>query len=104
MQAFQTYLSTDLWANTKAKISSESTGGGWISANKGLDVANLTNPIDNLSATILQDPKTVFRFDGSDMMPAAIGSDAFWKQATAWITGQNTKDTVDKIEAAWPKS
>jgi len=104
VQAFQTYLSSDLWANTKAKISSESTGGGWISANKGLDVANLTNPIDKLSATILQDPKTVFRFDGSDMMPAAIGSDAFWKQATAWITGQSTKDTVDKIEAAWPKS
>jgi alpha-glucoside transport system substrate-binding protein len=104
VQAFQTYLSTDLWANTKAKISSEATGGGWISANKGLDVANLTNPIDQLSATILQDPKTVFRFDGSDMMPAAVGSDAFWKQATAWITGQSTKDTVDKIEAAWPKS
>ena len=38
------------------------------------------------------------------MMPAAIGSNAFWKQATSWITGQSTKDTVDKIEAAWPKS
>lgn len=104
VQAFQTYLSTDLWANTKAKISSQSTGGGWISANKGLDAANLTNPIDKLSVQILQDPNTVFRFDGSDMMPAAVGSDAFWKQATAWITGQSTKDTVDKIEAAWPKS
>ena len=104
VQAFQTYLSTDLWANTKAKISSASTGGGWFSANKGLDVANLINPIDKLSATILQDPKTVLRFDGSDMMPAAVGSDAFWKQATAWITGQSTQDTLDKIEAAWPKS
>jgi len=104
VQAFQTYLSTDLWANTKAKISSEATGGGWISANKGLEVANLTNPIDELAATILQDPNTVFRFDGSDMMPAAIGSNAFWKQATNWITGQSTKDTVDNIEAAWPAS
>jgi len=104
VQAFQTYLSTDTWANNKAKISSDVTGGGWITANKGLDVANLINPIDKLSASILQDPKTVFRFDGSDMMPAAVGSDAFWKQATAWITGQSTKDTVDKIEAAWPKS
>jgi alpha-glucoside transport system substrate-binding protein len=36
-------------------------------------------------------------------MPAAIGSDAFWKQATAWITGQSTKDMTDKVEAAWPK-
>jgi alpha-glucoside transport system substrate-binding protein len=104
VQAFQTFLSTDTWANLKAKASSTATGGGWISANKGLDVNNLVNPIDKLSAGILQDPKTVFRFDGSDMMPAAVGSDAFWKQATAWITGQSTKDTVDKIEAAWPKS
>jgi len=104
VQAFQTYLSSDLWANNKAKASSKLTAGGWISANQGLDVANLINPIDKLAATILQDKKTVFRFDGSDMMPAAIGSNAFWKQATSWITGQSTKDTVDKIEAAWPKS
>lgn len=104
VQAFQTYLSTDTWANTKAKISSDLTGGGWITANKGLDVANLVNPIDKLSASILQDPKAVFRFDGSDLMPAAVGSDAFWKQSTAWIIGQSTKDTLNKIEAAWPKS
>ncbi len=101
VQAFQTYLSSDTWANEKAKAT---PGGGWVSANKGLQRANLTSPIDQLSYDILQDPKAVFRFDGSDQMPAAVGSNAFWKQATAWITGQSTKDTVDKIEAAWPKS
>ncbi len=99
--AFQTYLSTDLWANNKVKAT---PNGGWITANKGLDTTKLTSPIDKLSADLLQDPKTVFRFDGSDQMPAAVGSDSFWKQATAWITGQSTKDTVDKIEASWPKS
>ena len=99
--AFQTYLSTDLWANNKAKASPQ---GGWISANKGLDINNLVSPIDKLSVSILQDPKAVFRFDGSDQMPAAVGSDAFWKQATAWITGQDTATTLNKIEAAWPKS
>ncbi|MGK5685280.1 ABC transporter substrate-binding protein [Actinoplanes sp. URMC 104] len=98
VQAFQTYLSSDVWANTKAKLSS-----GWVSANKGLDPNNLTNPIDKLAGTILLDPKATFRFDGSDQMPAAVGSDAFWKQATAWITGQDTKTTLDNIEKAWPK-
>ena len=98
--AFQAYLSSDTWANNKAKASPL---GGWISANKGLDVNNLVSPIDKLSASVLQDPKSIFRFDGSDAMPAAIGSNAFWKQSTAWIVGQSTKDTVDKIEAAWPK-
>lgn len=99
--AFQTYLSTDLWANNKAIAS---PAGGWVSANKGLEVDNLVSPVDKLAATILQDPNAVFRFDGSDMMPAAIGSNAFWKQATNWITGQSTKETVDNIEAAWPAS
>ncbi|RYV51594.1 ABC transporter substrate-binding protein [Pengzhenrongella frigida] len=99
--AFQTYLSTDLWANNKAIAS---PAGGWVSANKGLEVANLVSPVDKLAATILQDPNAVFRFDGSDMMPAAIGSNAFWKQSTNWITGQSTKETVDNIEAAWPAS
>ena len=97
VKAFQTYLSSPEWANTKAKLSS-----GWVSANKGLDPNNLTNPIDKLAATILLDPKAQFRFDGSDQMPAAVGSDAFWKQATSWITGQDTKTTVDNIQKAWP--
>ncbi|MBC7551151.1 MAG: carbohydrate ABC transporter substrate-binding protein [Cellulomonas sp.] len=99
--AFQTYLSTDTWANNKV---ANTPAGGWISANKGMDAAKLTSPIDKLAATILQDPNAIFRFDGSDMMPAAIGSNAFWKQSTNWITGQSTKDTVDNIEAAWPAS
>jgi len=98
VKAFQTYLSTDTWANIKAKASQ-----GWVSANKGLDPNNLSNPVDKLAATILLDPKATFRFDGSDQMPAAVGSNAFWKQTTSWITGQDTKTTVDNIENAWPK-
>jgi alpha-glucoside transport system substrate-binding protein len=100
VKAFQTYLSTDTWANNKVAAS---PAGGWVSANKGLDTSKLTSPIDKLAAETLADPKAVFRFDGSDQMPAAVGSDSFWKQATNWITGQSTKDTVDKIEASWPK-
>jgi alpha-glucoside transport system substrate-binding protein len=101
VKAFQTYLSTDTWANERIKATSEA--GGWVTANKGADATKLKTPIDQLAAQILQDPKATFRFDGSDQMPAAVGSDAFWKQITSWITGQSTKATVDKIEAAWPK-
>ena len=98
--AFQAYLATDTWANNKATASPL---GGWVSANTGLNADNLVSPIDKLAAETFQDDKAVFRFDGSDQMPAAIGSGAFWKQATSWITGQSTSDTVDKIEKAWPK-
>jgi alpha-glucoside transport system substrate-binding protein len=101
VQAFQTYLSTDLWANNKADAT---PNGGWVSANKGLDVSKLTSPIDRLAGETFQDPNAVFRFDGSDQMPAAIGSNEYWKQATNWITGQSTADTVRNIEKAWPAS
>jgi alpha-glucoside transport system substrate-binding protein len=101
VQAFQTYLSTDVWANEKAKAT---PGGGWVSANTGLDINNLASPIDKLSAQTLQDPEAVFRFDGSDQMPSAVGAGSFWKEMTAWITGESTKDALDKIEASWPAS
>ena len=101
VQAFQTYLSSDVWANEKAK---DTPAGGWVSANKGLEVANLVSPIDKLSASVLQDPEAVFRFDGSDQMPGAVGAGSFWKEMTAWITGESTKSALDKIEASWPSS
>jgi alpha-glucoside transport system substrate-binding protein len=99
VQAFQTYLSTDVWANEKAKAS---PNGGWVSANKGLDINNLVSPIDKLSGEILQDPDAVFRFDGSDMMPAEVGAGSFWKEMTNWITGESTQDALDNIESSWP--
>ncbi|MBZ5736186.1 ABC transporter substrate-binding protein [Nocardioides sp. TRM66260-LWL] len=99
VQAFQTYLSSDVWANEKAKATPD---GGWVSANKGLKIDNLTSPIDKLSAETLQNPDAVFRFDGSDQMPAAVGAGTFWSEMTNWITGESTTDALKKIEASWP--
>ena len=100
VQAFQTYLSSDTWANEKAKAT---PGGGWVSANTGLDVNNLASPIDQLSAETLQDPEAVFRFDGSDMMPGAVGAGSFWKEMTAWIANdKSTADALKSIQDSWP--
>jgi len=99
VQAFQTYLSSDTWANEKAK---STPAGGWVSANKGLDPANLTSPIDQLSAETFQDPDAVFRFDASDQMPGAVGAGSFWKEMTAWLTGKSTADALQAIEESWP--
>ena len=101
VHAFQTYVASTTWAN----LSEEGGGGRCVTPNKNADPAKAAgcSDIDRLAITTLQDPKTVFRFDGSDQMPSAVGSNSFWKQATSWITGQSTKDTVDKIEASWPK-
>ncbi len=101
VQAFQTYLSSDIWANEKAKAT---PGGGWVSANTGLDIDNLGSPIDRLSAETLQDPEAVFRFDASDQMPSAVGAGSFWKEMTAWITGKSSSDALKTIEESWPAS
>jgi alpha-glucoside transport system substrate-binding protein len=98
VQAFQSYLASAEWANAKAKI------GGWASANKGLKVENVADPIQKLSVTLLQDPKATFRFDGSDMMPAAVGAGTFWTGMVKFINGQTTQQVTDAIEASWPKS
>ncbi|MGA4669513.1 ABC transporter substrate-binding protein [Propionibacteriaceae bacterium Y1923] len=99
VKAFQTYLSSADWANAKAKAT---PGGGWVSANKGLDPNNLASPIDKLSAETLADPQAVFRFDGSDLMPGAVGAGTFWRGMTNWITGSDSATELKMIEDSWP--
>jgi len=99
--AFQAFLSSPEWANEKAKV----TGQGWFSANSGLDPSLLQSPIDKLAFDLLTDDSYTFRFDGSDLMPGAVGADSFWKQMTAWIgEDQSDEKTLDNIEASWPTS
>jgi alpha-glucoside transport system substrate-binding protein len=46
---------------------------------------------------------TTFRFDGSDLMPAAVGAGSFWKGMTSYYAGTTDLDTTLKeIDAAWP--
>lgn len=97
VQAFQSYLASTVFVNARAKL------GNWVSANNKIDPANVQSPIDKLSGEILGDPNSVLRFDGSDLMPSAVGNGTFWKGMTDWITGQDTKTTVDFIEGSWPK-
>jgi alpha-glucoside transport system substrate-binding protein len=98
VQALQHYLTTPLWNNAKAKL------GGWFSANKGLDEANVADPVNKVAVQILKNA-TTFRFDGSDVMPAAVGAGTFWKEMTAWVAeDKSDKAVLDAIEASWPKN
>jgi len=99
VQSFQTFLSSALFASEKVKL------GGWVSANSGVDLNLYTDPISKLSAQYLTDPNALFRFDASDLMPAAVGAGAEWTQLTAWFASNKpTKDVLDAIDAAWPAS
>ena len=95
--AFQLYLTTPEWNNKKAAL------GGWFSANLGLDTANVADPVNANAVEILQNA-TTFRFDGSDLMPAAVGAGSFWKEMTAWLAENKSDQAVlDAIEASWPQ-
>lgn len=96
--ATQAFLSSPEWANIRVKM------GGTISANNGVDPENASSELLASAIEILQDPETTFRFDGSDLMPGAVGADSFWKGIVGWIGGQSTQETVDVIESSWPAS
>ncbi|WP_042432973.1 ABC transporter substrate-binding protein [Streptacidiphilus anmyonensis] len=99
VQAVQNYLSTTEWAESRIKQAP-----GWVSANEGVDQSIYTDPIDQLSAKYLTDPSATFRFDASDMMPAAIGAGQEWKSFTAWFAqNQSVQKTASDIDAAWPQ-
>jgi alpha-glucoside transport system substrate-binding protein len=102
VQAVQEYLATPDWANSRLSVT-KGSGGGWVSANKGAKLENFGSDVDKLSFQLLTDPKTVFRFDASDIMPSSVGAGSFWKQMTQWITGQSDQTTLNNIEKSWPK-
>jgi alpha-glucoside transport system substrate-binding protein len=98
VQAVQNYLSTPEWATSRIKVAR-----GWVSANQGVDKSVYTDPIDQLSAKYLTDPNATFRFDASDLMPAAVGAGQEWKSMTAWFAGGPSVQQVAKdIDASWP--
>lgn len=92
------YLSSPEWANSRVKL------GGVISANNGLDPASASSPILQEAIKVLQDPKTTFRFDASDLMPGVVGAGSFWTGMVDWINGKSTDEVLKNIDASWPSN
>ncbi|MEO1640942.1 MAG: ABC transporter substrate-binding protein [Pseudomonadota bacterium] len=44
---------------------------------------------------------TTFRFDGSDLMPGAIGAGTFWTGMVDFVGGQSAEDTANAIQDSW---
>jgi alpha-glucoside transport system substrate-binding protein len=44
---------------------------------------------------------TTFRFDGSDLMPAAIGAGAFWRGMVDYVGGKDAATVAQDIQNAW---
>jgi alpha-glucoside transport system substrate-binding protein len=46
---------------------------------------------------------TTFRFDGSDLMPGAVGAGTFWTGMVDFVGGKSAQDVADTVESSWPK-
>jgi alpha-glucoside transport system substrate-binding protein len=88
-------------------ISSPEFNGGteaasYLSPHKTFDLSQYPNETTKTIAKLAYE-STVFRFDGSDLMPGAVGAGSFWRQMTAWVSGQkNLDDALKEIEESWP--
>ncbi len=93
MEYFSTGASVEGWVKA----------GGAISPHKDSKLEWYTNDVDRGIAKMIQEATSV-RFDGSDLMPGAVGAGSFWKQMTSYVSGSIDLDTALKdIDASWPK-
>lgn len=56
-----------------------------------------TNPITRKAWDILLNAK-VFRFDGSDLMPGAVGAGSFWQGVLDYVSGVPLDTVLETIE------
>lgn len=76
--------------------------GAWLSPLKSFDKAKYPNKVLRDVVDSIQGA-SVFRFDGSDQMPGAVGSGSFWKGMVSYTSGNaDLNTTLKTIDASWP--
>ena len=74
--------------------------GGFLTANLGVDTSlYASDPLRQQGEILLS--ATSFRFDGSDLMPGAIGTNAFWTGMVDFVSGSTAQEVADSIQAKW---
>jgi alpha-glucoside transport system substrate-binding protein len=91
MQYFSTFEGVHGWVSA----------GGAIAPQKDSDMSAYTNPFDRKVAEVLVNASAV-RFDGSDLMPGAVGSGSFWKGMTDYVSGSVDIDqALQEAQDGW---
>jgi len=70
---------------------------GKLSANKRVNPSAYPDDLTREAAQILASAQT-FRFDGSDLMPAAVGSGSFWSGILDYVGGEDLDSVLKRIE------
>ncbi len=72
---------------------------GKLAPNKKVDPMIYPDDITRKAAQFLAEA-SVFRFDGSDLMPAAVGSGSFWTGILDYVSGESLENVLMQIEAS----
>ncbi|MBZ4022434.1 alpha-glucoside ABC transporter substrate-binding protein [Rhodobacter sp. TJ_12] len=73
---------------------------GFVTPHKGVNTALYGDETLAKMGAILLDA-TTFRFDGSDLMPGAIGAGAFWTGMVDYAGGKPADEVAAQIQATW---
>ncbi|MEO9298169.1 ABC transporter substrate-binding protein [Devosia alba] len=73
---------------------------GFLSTLKAANVETYANDTLKGEGEILLNA-TTFRFDGSDLMPGAIGAGSFWTGMVDFVGGKSAQEVGDEIQASW---
>ncbi|NEP15033.1 MAG: carbohydrate ABC transporter substrate-binding protein [Symploca sp. SIO2C1] len=75
--------------------------GGYISPHKQMNLDAYPDEVTKRQAKILANAEVV-RFDGSDMMPGAVGTGTFWTGIVDYIGGTDVDTVLKNIQESWP--
>ena len=101
IEFYRFLMSDDYWA-----VGAQDPANATIAANANFDTALYADPIIQGQAEIAKAglQANTFRFDGSDNMPRAVGSDSFWSGMVEYVRNGpgNLEEVLADIEASWP--
>ncbi len=101
------YFASPAYADQRQRFQHLAQGGGegvlsgFLSPNSNADLS-LYQPLEQSFLDILFNAEVV-RFDGSDLMPADVGSGTFWTEATSVVNGEKSlEEALQIIDDSWP--
>jgi alpha-glucoside transport system substrate-binding protein len=86
----QSPLSHELWA----------AQAGFLSPHSGMNLDSYSSAPLRGQAEILLN-SDVFAFDGSDLMPGAIGAGTFWTAMVDYVNGASAEDVAAAVQESW---
>lgn len=76
--------------------------GSYLSPHNDFDATLLPTQAERDAADILAGASVV-RFDGSDLMPAAVGGGSFWRGMVEYVNGKDADEVLNDIEESFPE-